>query len=76
MSGFGQDYRDEIRNMAGLLAEGREEEALSGLDNLNWRKIHNISAIVQASELYEACGRLYVQGMRGSKLKGNGDCDE
>ena len=44
--------------MAGLLAEGREEEALSGLDNLNWRKIHNISAIVQASELYEACGRV------------------
>ena len=58
MSGFGQDYRDEIRNMAGLLAEGREEEALSGLDNMNWRKIHNISAIVQASELYEACGRV------------------
>lgn len=58
MSGFGQDYRDEIRNMAGLLAEGRKEEALSGLDNLNWRKIHNISAIVQASELYEACGRV------------------
>ncbi|MCR4782844.1 MAG: hypothetical protein K5851_08915 [Lachnospiraceae bacterium] len=58
MSGFGQDYRDEIKSAIELAAEGRNNDALDILDNLNWRKIHNISAIVQASQLYESLGKI------------------
>lgn len=58
MSGFGQDYREEIKSAVELVKEGRENDALDILDNLNWRKIHNISAIVQASQLYESLGKI------------------
>lgn len=58
MSGFGQDYREEIKSAVELVKEGREADALDILDNLNWRKIHNISAIVQASQLYESLGKI------------------
>jgi thioredoxin-like negative regulator of GroEL len=58
LSGFGQDYREEIKSAVELVKEGREADALDILDNLNWRKIHNISAIVQASQLYESLGKI------------------
>ena len=58
MSGFGQDYREEIKNATELVGLGKKDEALDVLDNLNWRKIHNISAIVQASQLYESMGKI------------------
>lgn len=41
---------DEISE---LIANGRIEDAENLLDGINWRKVHNVSSLLKASELYE-----------------------
>ena len=46
---------DEIKQ---LIIEGRTDEALDIVESTNWRKVHNVNALVKASEVCEEAGRL------------------
>ena len=46
---------DEIKQ---LIKEGRTYEALDIVESTNWRKVHNVNALVKASEVCEEAGRL------------------
>lgn len=46
---------DEIKQ---LIKEGRIDEALDIVESTNWRKVHNVNALVKASEVCEEAGRL------------------
>lgn len=46
---------DEIKQ---LIKEGRTDEALDIVESTNWRKVHNVNALVKASEVCEEAGRL------------------
>ena len=52
------DYRAKYDEMKALIREGRQEDALDLLDSINWRKVHNVNALVKASEICEECDRL------------------
>ena len=41
---------DEIKQ---LIKEGRTDEALDIVESTNWRKVHNVNALVKASEVCE-----------------------
>ncbi len=51
---FKEKY-DEIKN---LLKQGKTEEASDLVDSINWRKVHNVNALVKASEVCEEAGRM------------------
>lgn len=51
---FKEKY-DEIKN---LLRQGQTEKASDLVDSINWRKVHNVNALVKASEVCEEAGRL------------------
>lgn len=46
---------DEIKQ---LIKEGRTDEALDIVESTNWRKVHNVNALVKASDVCEEAGRL------------------
>ena len=46
---------DEIKQ---LIKVGRTDEALDIVESTNWRKVHNVNALVKASEVCEEAGRL------------------
>lgn len=46
---------DEIKQ---LIKEGSTDEALDIVESTNWRKVHNVNALVKASEVCEEAGRL------------------
>lgn len=46
---------DEIKQ---LIKEGRTDEALDIVESTNWRKVHNVNALVKASEVCEEADRL------------------
>ena len=52
------DYKAKYDEMKALIQEGKQEEALDLMDSVNWRKVHNVNALVKASEICEECGRL------------------
>ncbi len=53
-----RDYRTKLDEIEEMLANGQEEEAFDTLANVNWRKVHNVNALVKASEIYEKEGKL------------------
>jgi len=57
LGAFEKDYRDKIQDARRLSDSGDHDGAVEELDSLNWHKIHNISSIVQASEIYSEAGR-------------------
>lgn len=52
-----RDYRTKLDEIEEMLANGQEEEAYDTLANVNWRKVHNVNALVKASEIYEKAGK-------------------
>ena len=48
-----QEYRTKIDEAQRLIREGDSEEAFYILDGMNWRKVHNVNALLVASEIYE-----------------------
>lgn len=52
------EYRTKLEEVQKLIDSGNEEEGLYLLDTMSWRKIRNVNALLQASEIYEAHGRL------------------
>lgn len=52
------EYKTKIDEIRMLMKEGRQDEALDLCDAVNWQKIHNVNALLGASEIYEAAGRL------------------
>ena len=46
---------DEIQE---LIDEGDKEEALELLDDMNWKKIHNVNALIKSAQMYEQLGEL------------------
>lgn len=52
-----RDYKTRLEEIELLYSKGRTEDALDLLDNMNWRKVHNVNALVKASNIYEKAGR-------------------
>lgn len=52
------EYKTKIDEIRELMKQGRREEAMDICDAVNWQKVHNISALLKAGEIYEAAGRL------------------
>lgn len=52
------EYKTKIDEIKELMRQGRQEEAMDVCDAVNWQKVHNINALLKASEIYEAAGRL------------------
>ena len=48
-----QEYRTKIDEAQKLVQEGDKEDAFYILDGMNWRKVHNVNALLAASEIYE-----------------------
>lgn len=52
------DYKAIIREAKDLIKDGNKEDALDLLDGANWRKIRNVNALIEVSELYEQIGHI------------------
>ncbi|MBR1629130.1 MAG: tetratricopeptide repeat protein, partial [Lachnospiraceae bacterium] len=52
-----QEYRTKLDEARKLIQEGDKEEAFYILDGMNWRRVHNVNALLSASVLYENEGR-------------------
>ncbi len=48
-----QDYRTKLDEVQRLIVEGDKEDAFYILDGMNWRKVHNVNALLAASQIYE-----------------------
>ncbi len=53
-----KEYTDRLEEVEKLISEGKTEDAVDSLDDFNWHKVHNINALVKASELYEELGQM------------------
>nr|MCR4610401.1 hypothetical protein [Lachnospiraceae bacterium] len=52
------DYKNLISEAKALMKSGGEADALDLLDGVNWRKIHNVNALIEISNLYEQLGHI------------------
>lgn len=52
------EFSEKYNEMRALLAEGKKQEALEIVWSINWRKVHNVNALVKASEVCEEAGEL------------------
>ena len=52
------EYKTKVDEIKELMKQGRQQEALDLCDSINWQKVHNINALLKASEVYEDAGRL------------------
>lgn len=52
------DYKNLINEAQALIKSGGEEDALDLLDSVNWRKIRNVNALIEISNLYEKLGHI------------------
>lgn len=50
------ESKTRLDEISELVQAGRNDEAVDMLDNVNWRKVQNVSSLLSASELYEATG--------------------
>ena len=53
-----KEYKTKFDEIEKLLHDGKNDEAVEELDGINWRKIHNQNAFMQAAGMYEAAGRM------------------
>ena len=53
-----QEYRTKLDEAKRQIAEGDKEEAFYILDGMNWRRVHNVNALISAATIYEDEGRL------------------
>lgn len=51
-----QEFRSKIEQMLELVKNKSYEEALEIADELNWKKVKNVSILSAVSEVYEQCG--------------------
>lgn len=52
-----EEYRNKIEEIQDLMDSGEEDEALSELDDMNFKKVHNINTLLEISRLYEQAGK-------------------
>lgn len=52
------EFKTKYNEIKQLIKEGRTDEALDIVESTNWRKVHNVNALVKASEVCEEAGRL------------------
>ena len=52
------EYKAKIEEIRKLVQKNQIEEALELLREENWRKVPNVNILMQAGELFEACGDL------------------
>ncbi len=51
------EFREKYDEIKDLLAKGKVQEASELVDSINWRKVHNVNALVKASEVCAEAGR-------------------
>ena len=54
-----QEYRTKLDEARKLIREGDKEDAFYIMDGINWRKVHNVNALLNASEIYEKEGHYH-----------------
>ncbi|MCR5546016.1 MAG: hypothetical protein K6F30_06000 [Lachnospiraceae bacterium] len=52
------EYKAKIEEIRKLIQNNQKEEALELLREENWKKVPNVNILLQAGELFEACGDL------------------
>lgn len=52
------EYKTLTDEARAKMDQGKSDEAAEILDSVNWRKVHNVNALVKAAGLYEEAGRL------------------
>lgn len=52
------EFKTKYDGIKQLIKEGRTDEALDIVESTNWRKVHNVNALVKASEVCVEAGRL------------------
>ncbi|MCI5821936.1 MAG: hypothetical protein SO172_01480 [Pararoseburia sp.] len=52
------EFREKYDEIKDLLAKGKVQDASELVDSINWRKVHNVNALVKASEVCAEVGRL------------------
>lgn len=52
------EFKEKYDEIKDLLAKGKVEEASELVDSINWRKVHNVNALVKASEVCQEVGHL------------------
>ena len=52
------EYLEKMDEIQELIDEGDKEEALELLDDMNWKKIHNVNALIKSAQMYEQLGEL------------------
>ncbi|MCR4673912.1 MAG: hypothetical protein K5675_02795 [Lachnospiraceae bacterium] len=52
------EYKAKIEEIRKLIQNDKKEEALELLREENWKKVPNVNILLQAGELFEACGDL------------------
>ena len=45
------EYKTRYDEIKQLIKQGRTQEALDIVESTNWRKVHNVNALVKASEV-------------------------
>ncbi len=53
-----EDLKNLINEAKALIKSGGETDALDLLDSVNWRKIRNVNALIEISNLYEQLGHI------------------
>lgn len=52
------EFKEKYDEIKDLLAKGKAQEAAELVDSVNWRKVHNVNALVKASEVCQEVGHL------------------
>lgn len=52
-----EEYKNKIEEIQDMMDSGEEDEALSELDDMNFKKVHNINTLLEISKLYEQAGK-------------------
>lgn len=52
-----RDYRKKIDELAEIAKTEDRDAALAELDTMNWRRVHNINALLKAARIYEEADR-------------------
>lgn len=52
------EYKTKIEEMKKLIRDGKKQEAVDLVESMNWSRVHNVSALLSASSIYQEVGRL------------------
>lgn len=52
-----EEYKNKLDEIKELIDSGEKDEAIAELDDMNFKKIHNVNTLLEASSIYEDAGK-------------------